>query len=214
MASKLFMEGKQLTGAVGNALKINCKDKDGNKSTVQTELNKLYGQNSVNVDTIQWWIDNGYLPDPSNIRTYLYCLGNLCEDITGGWDTILSGSVKQYSRYMEYTYSGSARNAFATTNMITFPSTAKKLCIHYEYLKITNSASNVSHNAEIFTSKYENSGTPTSVGTFNYTKGEYSDYTIEIAINQAITGYVYPLVLNAPSAAWTIVARIDKIWYE
>lgn len=45
MASKLFMEGKQLTGAVANALKINCKDKDGNKSTVQSELNKLYEDN-------------------------------------------------------------------------------------------------------------------------------------------------------------------------
>lgn len=41
MASKLFIKGKQLTGAVANALKINCKDKDGNKSTVQAELNKL-----------------------------------------------------------------------------------------------------------------------------------------------------------------------------
>lgn len=44
MASKLFVKGKQLTGAVGNALKINCKDKDGNKSTVQAELNKLNKQ--------------------------------------------------------------------------------------------------------------------------------------------------------------------------
>lgn len=41
MASKLFMKGKQLSGAVANALRINCKDKDGNKSTVQAELNKL-----------------------------------------------------------------------------------------------------------------------------------------------------------------------------
>ena len=41
MASKLFMKGKQLSGSVANALKINCKDKDGNKSTVQAELNKL-----------------------------------------------------------------------------------------------------------------------------------------------------------------------------
>lgn len=41
MASKLFIDGKQLTGAIANALKINCKDKDGNKSTVQAELNKL-----------------------------------------------------------------------------------------------------------------------------------------------------------------------------
>lgn len=41
MASKLFIKGKQLSGAVANALKINCKDKDGNKSTVQAELNKL-----------------------------------------------------------------------------------------------------------------------------------------------------------------------------
>lgn len=41
MASKLFMQGKQITGTVANALKINCKDKDGNKSTVQAELNKI-----------------------------------------------------------------------------------------------------------------------------------------------------------------------------
>ena len=41
MASKLFIDGKQLTGIIANALKINCKDKNGNKSTVQAELNKL-----------------------------------------------------------------------------------------------------------------------------------------------------------------------------
>jgi hypothetical protein len=41
MSSKLFIKGKQITVAVANALRINCKDKDGNKSTVQAELNKL-----------------------------------------------------------------------------------------------------------------------------------------------------------------------------
>ena len=46
MGKRLYMKGNLLTGAVANALRINCKDKDGNKSTVQAELDKI--QNSIN----------------------------------------------------------------------------------------------------------------------------------------------------------------------
>lgn len=53
MASELFIKGKQLSGAVGNALKINCKDKDGNKSTVQSELNKL----NKNIGNLRFGVD-------------------------------------------------------------------------------------------------------------------------------------------------------------
>lgn len=61
MASKLFIDGKQLTGIIANALKINCKDKNGNKSTVQAELNKLNNEVSEQnnkLEPIVLWENN------------------------------------------------------------------------------------------------------------------------------------------------------------
>ena len=69
MASKLFVKGKQLSGAVANALKINCKDKDGNKSTVQAELNKTNSSlTNENNETFNFGVKDGvrgYFTDPS-----------------------------------------------------------------------------------------------------------------------------------------------------
>lgn len=61
MSSKLFIKGKQLSGAVANALRINCNDKDGNKSNVQKELDKIQD----NLNGLRFGVDGegnyGYL---------------------------------------------------------------------------------------------------------------------------------------------------------
>lgn len=36
-------------------------------------------------DSLQWFIDNGFLPNPNESLTYLFKDGDECTNITGGW---------------------------------------------------------------------------------------------------------------------------------
>ena len=63
----LYAKGKKVLDSLSHAINIVCNDKDGNNSTVQSELNKLYEGNENNNITDDSTLSDGYYKLPNGL---------------------------------------------------------------------------------------------------------------------------------------------------
>lgn len=108
--SQIYLGDKIIASTLGSDIKYDentsVNDKIDEHATLIDEQNK----------NLQWYIDNGYLPNPNAPFNYLYDNGNRCIALTGGWlkgFTYGAGGIVSFnSNYMCISNISSAGNYY------------------------------------------------------------------------------------------------------
>lgn len=88
--TKSAIESAIASGEIPDGAVVNITD-DEETSSFQTQINEI---NS----SLEWYIRNGYLPDPNNPTLNIYNKGNECTEVTNGWSATVTDDNTSFSK--------------------------------------------------------------------------------------------------------------------